>query len=177
MKRILAALAFLAVAASIAWSQSDPGFVYGFTPTPAQWNSYFSGKLDVANVGPILGGHADGINCNVGADTQFAIYSPTPTWALDGVAYALTTGSGSGVSAGIYTQPSGAGQLVVGSLALPSYSGVNNFAGATVTSFGGFGIGSGASYQLNYPVLYFHVATPQGSACILNVYFYIRPLP
>jgi hypothetical protein len=60
MKRffIAALAAFLAGVFGITLAQqSNPGFTYGQTPSAAQWNSYFSGKLDYAPGGlPIMYG-------------------------------------------------------------------------------------------------------------------------
>ena len=80
MKRtIFAALIALALSACQAYAQSSPGLVYGQVPTAAQWNSYFSSKMDYSAGGiPIASGGtgattASGARTNLGIGTS-AIY-------------------------------------------------------------------------------------------------------
>lgn len=47
MRRLLVVFALLSLLTGHAKAQSNPGFYYGFVPTPAQWNSYFSAKADL----------------------------------------------------------------------------------------------------------------------------------
>ena len=68
MKKLLLLILFPLTA--FASPQSDPGFVFGQIPTPAQWNSYFDYKLDYNAAGlPVIYG-------GTGAITQQAA---TPT--------------------------------------------------------------------------------------------------
>ena len=80
MKRIIfAALIAIGLAACQAYAQSSPGLVYGQVPTAAQWNSYFSSKMDYSAGGiPIASGGtgastASGARTNLGIGTS-AIY-------------------------------------------------------------------------------------------------------
>jgi len=50
MKKILSIIAAIAFSFS-AWGQTSPGFTFGQVPTPGQWNSYFSQKMDFINPG------------------------------------------------------------------------------------------------------------------------------
>ena len=50
----------LAVVPGLSWAQSSPGLQRGQNPTSDQWNGYFAGKIDTANIGvtvaPLVGG-------------------------------------------------------------------------------------------------------------------------
>jgi hypothetical protein len=73
-------IAFFALFFScLSYGQSNPGFTYGETPSAAQWNSYFSAKMDYNAGGvPIASGGtgattASGARTNLGLGTS-AIY-------------------------------------------------------------------------------------------------------
>jgi hypothetical protein len=69
MKKILIVLAALfATVAAIA--QSSPGFVYGQTPSAAQWNSYFAGKMDFFTGALPIGSGGTGATTASGAFTN-----------------------------------------------------------------------------------------------------------
>ena len=52
MKKLITVILFLFSSSVFAASNSNPGLYYGQVPTAAQWNSYFSSKLDYAAGSP-----------------------------------------------------------------------------------------------------------------------------
>lgn len=109
MKFKLIALLFAAMLSSLAVAQSSPGFVYGQVPTAAQWNSYFSAKMDYAAGGiPIASGGtgattASAARTNLGIGTvgiypigtsgvAVPLLSTANTWSLQQT-YSIATGT------------------------------------------------------------------------------------
>ena len=124
MKKLLTVLLFLFSSVAFAASNSNPGFYYGQQPTPAQWNSYFSGKLDYApgsaNSIPYWDGSGNLLNAVVSGDcTAVANFftcpltstlaSPTPIGSVTPNTGAFTTlKQGSGTTGWVFIPyPSG----------------------------------------------------------------------
>jgi hypothetical protein len=47
------AVGLVMMSAAAAYGQTSPNFSYGQVPTPAQWNSTFSGKQDILGFTPL----------------------------------------------------------------------------------------------------------------------------
>ena len=73
MKKSL--LFFFTVLMSFAvFGQSSPGFYFGQVPTPAQWNSYFSGKVDYVSGGLPISAGGTGATTAAGARINLSPY-------------------------------------------------------------------------------------------------------
>ena len=76
MKKILTyVVSLLCLGSVLAWGQSSPGFYYNFTPTAAQWNSYFASKQDVLGYTPL----------NKGGDTMQGTLVTAPAGVTAGL--------------------------------------------------------------------------------------------
>jgi len=140
MKRILTIFALLA-APLIATAQTSPGLVFGQVPSPSQWNSYFSSKMDYSAGGiPIISGGtgattATGARTNLGIGTS-AVYpigtsgvavpllSTANTWSLNQV-FATINGN---------TWTTGTGTLTIGGLKTFTVSNSLTLAGTDSTT-------------------------------------------
>jgi hypothetical protein len=72
MKKLLLLLLFIFSTTALAASNSNPGLYYGQVPTPTQWNSYFSAKLDYSagsiNTIPYWDGSGNLLNAAISGD-------------------------------------------------------------------------------------------------------------
>ena len=164
MRYLLRVILFLFCTSTFAASNSNPGLYYGQVPTPAQWNSYFSTKLDYnagsINTVPYWDGSGNLVSAAVSGDCTatanvftcpltnsaaalFAappvIGSTTPSTAFFAAAAGSFTGvqvgTGSGVNTGLIIGNEGSGVGSIWSTAItPSVSNYTLAATATGTT-------------------------------------------
>lgn len=134
-KALLAFVLSLLSAASLAASNSNPGLYYGQIPTAAQWNSYFSSKLD----------YQPGVNNSV------------PYWDGSGnMLYALVSGDCASVANVFTCTASHATSLAGGALGAVPYQsgvGVTAFLSGNITAVPQFVTSTGTGSAAQAPTL------------------------
>jgi hypothetical protein len=128
-------------------------------------------KLDLAFAGLVLSAHGDNINCNATGDTQFALYLPATNWMINLFQMVLVSGTPGSATMGLYTGPGQTGITIAAQTSLPTASGLNT--ANAIKSF----TPAVTSAVLNATTIYANIGVAAGGACVVSVYFIIRPLP
>ena len=100
MKKLILCFAALLTIES-AFAQSSPGLSYGQVPTPGQWNSYFSGKLDYPT--PLSSGNVLTSNGSGWYSSAPATNGTVTSVGVSGGTTGLTTSGGPVTSSGTVT--------------------------------------------------------------------------
>lgn len=140
-KKIIAAVALIAVSTTLAFAQTSPGLTQGQKLTPAQWNALFASKQDVLNYTPLnqAGGVMGGRLVTAASGASTAGFNMQPS----------ASAPGSPVDGDMWVTPSGVFVRVAGVTIGPlSAAGGTSFAGANPLSVA-FPAGI-VTYSLNY---------------------------
>lgn len=134
MKKLLIFIAIYLLATVDAGAQSSPGWSYGYVPTPAEWNFWWSKKMDYNGVGPCLlsgctltGPLITPASTTIGAGLNLPP-GVAPTTPNNGDVWTTT--------AGIFVQINGVTVGPLASSASGSFTGQQIDTGATTTSPG-----------------------------------------